>query len=112
VLALYDPHVELDATALGLVAARGDVLRGHEGLRSFFREWHEAWGEIHYDYEELIPVGEQVISIVTRHARGRASGVEVEQPFALLWTLRDGKVIRVVWFLERAAALQAAELDA
>jgi ketosteroid isomerase-like protein len=46
---------------------------------------------------------------VTRHARGRASGVEVEQRFALLWTIRKGKVIRVVWFLDKNEALKSAE---
>jgi ketosteroid isomerase-like protein len=111
VLSLYDPKVELDASALGLAGIGGDILRGHEGLRNLFREWHEAWGKIEYGYEELIDAGEQVISVVTRHARGRASGVEVERPFALLWTLREGKVIRVVWFLDRAEALEAAGLS-
>ena len=108
ILTLYDPEVELDASALGVTGESGDIFRGHEGLRSLFREWHEAWGEIEYDYEELIDAGEQVISVVTRHARGRASGVKVEQPFALLWTLRDGRVVRVVWFLNRNGALEAA----
>ena len=51
-----------------------------------------------------------MISVVTRHARGRASGVGVERPFALLWTLREGKVVRVVWFLDRTEALEAAGL--
>jgi ketosteroid isomerase-like protein len=113
VMDLYDPEVELDASALGIAAPAGadaGVFRGHDGLRSLFREWHDAWGKIQYDYEELIDAGEQVISVVTRHARGRASGVEVGRPFALLWTLRDGKVTRVVWFLDRADALEAGGL--
>ena len=84
---------------------------GHEGLRQLFAAWHEAWGEIEYSYDELIEAGEDsVISVVTRHAQGRGSGAEVERPFALLWTLRDGKVIRVVWFLTRDDALEAAGL--
>jgi ketosteroid isomerase-like protein len=111
VLALYNPKVELDASVLGVAGTGRDILRGHEGLRNLFREWHEAWGKIEYGYEELVDAGEQVISVVTRHARGRASGVEVERPFALLWTLREGKVIRVVWFLDRAEALEAAGLS-
>jgi len=111
VLALYHPEVELDASRLGIAGyagGRGGILRGHEGLRKFFREWHEAWGDIEYDYEELIDAGEHVISVVTRHARGRASGAEVGRAFALVWTLREGKVTRVVWFLTRAEALEAA----
>jgi ketosteroid isomerase-like protein len=113
VMALYDPQVELDASRIGVSnrpAGGGDVFQGHEGLRSLFREWHEAWGKIEYDYEELIDAGEQVIAVVTRHARGRASGVEVERPFALLWTIREDKVVRVVWYLSREEALEAAGL--
>jgi uncharacterized protein len=109
IFTLYDPEVELDASALSVEGRGGDVFRGHEGLRSLFGEWHESWGEIVYDYEELIDAGNQVISVVTRHAQGRASGAEVERPFALLWTIREGKVIRVVWFLDRNEALKSAE---
>ncbi len=111
IMALYDPQVELDASALGINSSDGGVFRGHAGLRNMFREWHEAWGEIEYSYEELIDAGEQVVSVVTRHARGRSSGIDVERSFALLWTLHDGRVIRVVWFLDRTEALQAAGLQ-
>jgi ketosteroid isomerase-like protein len=113
VLALYDPGVELDASRIGVSMhpSGGDAYHGHDGLRDLFRDWHEAWGKIQYDYEELIDAGEEVVAVVSRHARGRASGVEVERPFALLWTLRDGKVIRVVWYLTREEALKAAGLS-
>ena len=109
ILALYDPEVELDATRMGV----GDlgVYHGHEGLRSLFGEFHEVWGKIEYDYEELIDAGQHVVAVVTRHARGRASGVDVEAPLALLWTVREGKVVRVVWFLTREQALEAAGLS-
>ena len=80
-------------------------------LRTLFREWHEAWSGIDYDYDELIDAGgEQVISIVTRRGRGRASEVETELSLALLWTIREGKVVRVVWFQSREEALEAAGL--
>jgi ketosteroid isomerase-like protein len=111
VLALYDSQVELDPSRLqfaGLAGGDGGVYHGHEGLRRFFREWHEAWKAIEYSFDELIDAGgEHVISVVTRQARGRASGAEVERPFALVWTLRAGKVARVVWFLSRSEALEA-----
>jgi ketosteroid isomerase-like protein len=106
VLALYDPEVELDPSRLQAVglSSIGGVYHGHDGLRSFFREWHEAWEGIEYDYDELIDAGERVISVVTRHG----SGSEVDWPLALVWTIRKGKVIRVVWFPTRDEALEAA----
>jgi uncharacterized protein len=108
IFALYDPDVELDATRMGV----GDlgIYHGHEGLRSLFGEFHEVWGQIEYDYEELIDAGQDVVAVVTRHARGRASGVDVEAPLALLWTVREGKVTRVVWFPTRDEAFEAAGL--
>ena len=110
IFSLYDPEVELDASRIAAVWTTG-VYRGHEGLRAFFREWNEAWEDVDYSYEELIDAGDLVVSVVTRHGRGRASGVEVERPFALVWTVRNGKVKRVAWFLARAEALEAAGLE-
>jgi ketosteroid isomerase-like protein len=96
---------------LQVVGLGGGVYRGHEGLRSFFREWHEAWERIEYDFEDLIDAsGDRVISVVTRRGRGRASGAEVELPLALVWTIRNEKVVRVVWFPSREEALEAVGL--
>ncbi len=110
IFALYDPDVELDASCLEAVWMSG-VYRGHQGLRDFFREWNEAWEGVDYSYEELIDAGAQVVSIVTRHAVGRASGIELERPFALVWTVRNARVVRVEWFLSRAEAVEAAGLS-
>jgi ketosteroid isomerase-like protein len=109
IFALYDPDVQLDATRLGV----GDlgVYRGHGGLRSLFGGLHEVWGELEYDYEELIDAGEHVVAVVKRHARGKASGVDIETPLAVLWTVREGKVVKVVWFSTRENALEAAALS-
>jgi uncharacterized protein len=110
VLALYDPQVELDNSALEVVGWGGRVYRGHEEMRRFFREWHDAWEVVDYDFDDLIEApNDHVISIVTRRARGRASGAEVTLELALLWTIRDERVVRVVWFSSREDALAAAE---
>lgn len=111
VLALYDPDVELDVSqvALGVLTGQG-VFRGHEGLRSLFREWHEAWESMRYDFDELIDAGDHVIAVVTRHGRGRASGAEVDWPVALVWTVRGGRVVRVRWFPSLERAREAARL--
>jgi ketosteroid isomerase-like protein len=110
VLTLYDPEVELDNTRLQVVS--GGVYHGHEGLRSFFHQWNEAWEDVDYRVDDLIDAGgDQVVSVVTRHGRGRSSGAEVELHVALLWKVRDGKVIRVVWFPTREEALAAAGGD-
>jgi ketosteroid isomerase-like protein len=112
-LACYHPEVEWDISRAPYRALVGrGVYRGHDGLRSFFREYYEAWENVEDDVEELIDAGDHVVSVVVSRARGRASGAEVTRPQgAGVWTIRDGKVVRMVWFPTRADALEAAGLS-
>jgi ketosteroid isomerase-like protein len=117
VLALYDPEVEWDVSRDPLsrdpragLNVQG-VFRGHEGLRQFFREWYEAWENVEDHYEELIDAGEHVISPVVGRAQGRVSGIAVEWTHSAVWTIRDGKIVRVVWLPTREDALKAAGLS-
>jgi ketosteroid isomerase-like protein len=59
--------------------------------------------------EEIVEVSDAKIVVVVRsEARGRVSGAEVGGRVVHLWTLRDGKVIRMELFRTRDAALAAA----
>jgi ketosteroid isomerase-like protein len=112
VLAAYDPEVEWDLSRSrwGTVTGRG-IYHGHADLRAFYRDWYEAWE--HYDEAlgELVEAGEHVIVVATGRGRGRGSGVEVEWTQYGVWTIRGGKIVRVVWFGTRKQALEAAGLS-
>jgi ketosteroid isomerase-like protein len=110
----YDPDVEWD----GSQSRWAEVLqatphfRGHKELRRFFRQYFEMREGFEDDLEELIDAGDQVISVVTSRGRGRASGVEVEWAGnAGVCTIRNGKIVRVVWFSSRKDALEAVGLS-
>ena len=110
---LYDEHIVWDATRTERGAMAGRVVLGKEALLKWLREWYEAWETIEDVLEELIDAGEQrVVSIMVQRGRGRASGVEVADRLGTVWTLQEAKVIRVVWFPSRDAALEAAGLVA
>ena len=112
-LALYDPEVELDTSRPGTPGemAGSGVYRGLDGLRTWFRSWHEAWEDLVDDCEELVEAGERVVSVSTIRARGRTSGAEVtSRRYSGVWTIRAGRVTRVVWFPTREEALEAAGL--
>jgi ketosteroid isomerase-like protein len=113
VFALYDPAVEWDASRAPMprLIGGGGVFHGHDGLRRFFKERNAIWGEIEDEPKELIDAGDHVVSADTERGRGRRSGVEVEMTQYAVWTLRSGKVVRVVWFPTRAEALEAAGLS-
>ncbi len=113
VLALYDPDIEFDTSRTGLGGlTQGAIYHGHEGMRRGYREWREGWDSYEEEVEELIDAGEQVITVVTVRARGHASGAEVELPRrGGVWTLRNGRVVRLVFYPTREEALEAAGLS-
>jgi ketosteroid isomerase-like protein len=110
VLALYDPEVVWDASRVPWGDRTGSVCHGLAELQTFLRDWYEVWEDYEDDLEEVVDTGEHVVSVATGRGRGRASGVEVGTQGAGVWTIREGKVIRVVWFRTREEALEAAGL--
>ena len=106
-LALYDPDLVWDVSRLGGADFEAGVFHGHDGLRRWFREWYAAWENTENDLEELIDAGDHVISVHTQRGRGRASGIAVQIRQHAVWTIRSGKVARVVWFNSREEALEA-----
>jgi ketosteroid isomerase-like protein len=111
VLALYDADVVWDTSRSPFGDLMGGTLYyGHEGVRTWSHQWYEAWEHVEHDCEELIDAGERVISVVTNRGRGRASGVEVELHQSAVWTIRDGRIVRSVWFPSRKEALEAVGL--
>jgi ketosteroid isomerase-like protein len=112
VLDLYDPDFVSDISRLPEYALTGQTtIRGREELRSSWREWYEVWESFEDDCEELIDAGEHVISVVTRRGRGRASGAETSKRVAGVWTIRNGRVVRTVWFPSVEEALEDAGLS-
>ena len=85
------------------------VFNGHEGLRTLLSATGTRRGSCEPELEELIDGGEQIVSI-GRPEGGGGSGAVVELPHAAVWTFREGKIVKVVWFADRAEALEAAGL--
>jgi ketosteroid isomerase-like protein len=113
VLAEYDPEVEWDVSRSHMARLVGEgVYQGHDGLRRFFRAYHDAWEDVSYGFDKLIDAGEdKVVSVDIEHARGRSSGADVEMTQYAIWTIRNGKIIRAIWFANRAEAFEAAGLS-
>jgi ketosteroid isomerase-like protein len=99
-----DPEIEYDLTHF----PDGEVYRGHDGVGEAFRIWIGTWEDYRMELDELIDAGDsEVIALVRELGRGKASGIELERPTAGVWTLRNGKVIRIRFYERRQAALEA-----
>ena len=86
---------------------------GHEGVARYLAKVNEAFDDYRMVPEEFIDAGgDQVLVFSREGGRGKGSGAEVQtNPTAHLWTMRDGKAIRMQSYWERSDALEAAGLS-
>jgi uncharacterized protein len=103
-----DPEIEWDMSRVQVPDP--EVYRGFNGLQAFHSVWKESWEWLELEPQDFIESGDQVVTLIRQVGRGRLSGVEVEQRFAQLWTLRDGKIVRMEMYPDKGAALEAAGL--
>lgn len=102
-LELFDPEVEWSPTE--------GRYRGVEGVGAAFIEWMEPWDEHHIELEEVIETADDRVLVTIRlTGRGGRSGMEIDQRFFQLYSSADGRITRMVEYVDRDRALEAAEL--
>jgi ketosteroid isomerase-like protein len=84
---------------------------GIEGARTFLADWTSAWEDWRLEVKELLDAGDDVVAIVHQSGRSKATSLPVDMDFAQLWTLRDGKEIRMRMYADPDEALRAAGLS-
>ena len=104
-------HPEFEVTTPADLAAEPDTYRGHEGVRRYFDSFYDAMDEIRFEPGEFREVRGRVIVPTTLHARGRTTGIETQQEFVMVWSLRDGQAIRVETYATLDEALEATRAD-
>jgi uncharacterized protein len=109
VLELVDPEIVIDATRR---VFNPTTYEGMKGVQQMLSDLDDVWDRFQTEPStEFIDAGERVVVVGRMRGKGKGSGVEVDQSFASIWTIRRGRVIR--WELgyeDRRAALEAAAL--
>jgi ketosteroid isomerase-like protein len=85
--------------------------RGPAAVREMWKRWNSEWEELDMVDEEFIDAGDNVVVVMHYRARGRLSGVAVEEREFEVHTFRDGQCVRKVTFGTRAEALEAVGLS-
>ena len=88
------------------------VERGAEGQSDKLLAWLSTWEHWRVEVEEYRTNGDFVVVLTRYIGRGKGSGVDVDTPGAHLWTVRDGRAVRMVVVSDRERALEAAGLQA
>jgi ketosteroid isomerase-like protein len=111
---LYDPEIEWDASAMSeVIPDIAGVYHGHDGVRAYWRNWLSAWDDLRFEVEDVRGAGDEVVALIAhQRQKGRHSGIETGVPdFGLVFTIREGKVVRWRAFPDQPSALEAAGLS-
>jgi ketosteroid isomerase-like protein len=85
--------------------------RGHDGLVEGLEQFSEAFDSWEIRPDRARDFGDRVLALGRFRGKARASGVEWEQPFSQLVTLKNGLVIRDRFFYSWEQGLRAAGLE-
>lgn len=103
-LAAFHPDVVINSVEEG-------PSYGLNAIRDNLERWTSVWEEPEATPEEIVDAGESMLVTARHRGRGRGSGISVDAYFHEVYTLRDGKIIRVDEFSDRSKALEAAGLS-
>ena len=98
-----DPEIEYVNPA---DAIEGGTRRGVAGVRTAVENFIAGAGTgATFELLELEEQSDRVFIFVRLHARGEASGAEVVGPgFGVIYTFRDGRLLRIEWHTDVARA--------
>ena len=85
--------------------------RGFDGIRKWLADFAESWDHYELQIERVLDGGDQVVALLRINAVGAGSGVPVERGDGMVWTFRDGNVVRIDYFNDQNLALEAAGLS-
>src|SRR5438105_1414088 len=102
----WDPDIVWRA-AEGAIDDVGDM-HGQVAVRRYMEDWIDTFDDYSVVVEELRDVGDdRVLSIQRVKGRAKLSGAETVLRYAVVSTVRDGKVVRAREYLSVEEALQA-----
>ena len=88
-------------------AVESGTRHGRNALRGVL----DVFPDFHLEPERFLEAGEDEV-VVLGTARGTGStGIEMEWKQGFVWTVRDGRAVRLRWFNDHGEALAAAGVD-
>jgi ketosteroid isomerase-like protein len=85
-------------------------LVGRPAVKAWLTTFQETWESFRITPERIEAVdGDRILVVGTISAKGRASGVEVDQVVGHVLTLRDGQMVRWDSYADAKDAVEATE---
>ncbi|HEY7150866.1 MAG TPA: nuclear transport factor 2 family protein [Solirubrobacterales bacterium] len=101
----YDPEYEFHA----VVEGNRLVEQGLDGYVRLMRDWLAPWESYTIAGDEFYDLEPDRVAVTTRHhGRLKDGGAEIRTEGVDVWTLRDGRFLRLEAYLDREKGLEAA----
>jgi ketosteroid isomerase-like protein len=84
---------------------------GCRSCRWRYRQWEETFDAARIEIEELTKAGDEVVALLRGVGRMKGSDAEIDIPYAVVISIRDGKIARGREYSTREEALEAAGLS-
>ena len=104
-------HPDIDWRAVEGYIDDVGLIRGPDGLRQYYRQWEETFDAVRIEIEELTKAGDEVVALLRGVGRMKGSDAEIDIPYAVVISIRDGKIARERRYSTREEALEAAGLS-
>ena len=108
------PDAMLDLFSDDVITYRADPDRatfdGKAGFRAAAADWTEGFSEWQVLPQEFTDLGERVLVRVRQVARGRSSGVRVDEDYWFLFEVTGSQVSKLSFYSKSTEALEAAGL--
>jgi ketosteroid isomerase-like protein len=103
---MYAEDFEQDLTRVD-----GEINRGKDAVSRAWVRWVAPWDEFCMQAEAVIDAGEEVLALVRQSGIGKQSGVPVKLDFGAVWTVSDGRLLKLVVYPRRSDAFAAVGLS-
>jgi hypothetical protein len=103
----FEPFVDPDVEAVAMWLPAARTYAGIDGFRRMWLDWLEPWATYSVGVDELIDAGDRVVALIRDRARRHDVDAEIEIRAGSVWTIGNGRVVKVE-FCTREDALEAA----
>jgi ketosteroid isomerase-like protein len=109
-----DEFVDPDVDWRAVEGAIDDVggMRGTEAVRLYMADWLDTFDDVTFTPDEIIEVDIDRVLVCQRLGGvARQSGIETQLSFAVVYTIRDGRLVTVREYATKEEALEALGLS-
>jgi ketosteroid isomerase-like protein len=103
-------HPDVECVMVGPDPAFATEARGIESFVESWTDWLSPFEHWRIKLEDVVESGDRLVTLVRQFGTPKGSTAEVENAGAAVWFMRDGRLARVEFHLDRELAMKSAGL--